>query len=287
MARHAAHAAPVPAGRRRRRRFWTAVMWVAIAVFVGALAYLGSIVYSYWSDSHRYDEIAQDVFTPADAEEEAGLAGMTVDWDALRAINPEVVAWIYVPDTPISYPVCQADDNQKYLDMNFDGASGVFTGAGTVFLDAAAEPDFSGPVNFLFGHHMNDGSMFACLSDFADADVFEAHRTVYLLTPTRNYEFRSFAIIRTVGTEALVAHDFSGEADKEEYVQDKESRSLVEPSGGFPAVAGIDKILALSTCDYNESDGRAILFCSLEDEAAPAGGGEVVGDADGYVAPSS
>lgn len=287
MARHAKTAA---AGKGARRGFWTVVMWVAIVVFACALAYLGSIVYSYWSDSQRYDEISDTVFTIGDDDLAAddALAQMAVDWDALRAINHEVVAWVYIPGTRVSYPVCQADDNEKYLDVNFDGESGVFTGSGTVFLDAAAAPDFSDPINFLFGHHMNDGSMFACLSDFADADEFEAHRTVYLLTPDCNYQFKSFSIIRTDGSDLLVCHDFSDAADKEAYVRDKESRSLVEPSGGFPDAAGIGKIIALSTCDYNEADGRAILFAALEDSAVPAvGGSDVVGSADGYVARES
>jgi sortase B len=258
-------------------------MWIALAVFVGSVGYLGVIAYSYWSDSHRYDEISDKVFTP----EVDALADMAVDWDALRAINPDVVAWVYVPDSPISYPVCWAKgDNQKYLDVNFDGAAGVFTGAGTIFLDGEAKPDFSDPADFLFGHHMNDGSMFACLSSFAAEGEFEAHRDVYLLTPERNYKFRSFALVRTNGTDFLVVHEFADETDRVKYIADKEERSLVAPKEGFPEPATAGKLLALSTCDYNESDGRAILYSCLVDYAMPsAAASNVVGDAEGYATP--
>lgn len=267
-----------------KRAFWTAVMLLAAAVFACTVGYLGKIAYTYWADSHRYDEISHAVFTPAGESE---LAKMSVDWAALRKINPDVVAWVYVPDSPISYPVCWVKgDNTKYLDMNFDGAQGVFTGAGAIFLDGDAQPDFSCPANFLFGHHMRDGSMFACLSDFAAEEEFERHRTVYLLTPARNYEYRSFALVRTVGTEYLVVHDFADKAERAEYVKDKEERSMAVPADGYPAPASVSKILALSTCDYHEDNGRAILFSQLMDTATPSQDAEnVVGDAEGYASP--
>ncbi len=280
------HAAAMPPAQKPRRSIWSVVMWVATAVFVVALVWLGTMVYSYWHDANRYSEISDSVFTPTDLSSDDSLENMRVDWDALSEINSEVIAWIYVPGTRISYPVCQTSDNEKYLETNFDGAQGVFTGSGTIFLDTETSPDFSDDVNFLFGHHMNDGSMFACISDFADQSEFDSHRDVYILTPSCNYQFKSYALIRAVGSEHLVANDFASDDEKSTYLQNVEDRSIVTPSEGFPSIDSIDKTLALSTCDYNQDDGRAILYCFLEDSAAPkVNGSDVVGDADGYVAP--
>ena len=274
-------AGAMQAGRKKRNVVWTIVMWAAIAVFVAALGYLGVIMFSYWNDASRYETIAVE---NVDVEPETGfLEDMTADWDALRAINPEVVGWIYIPDTPINYPVCWSGDNEKYLQMNFDGNQGVWTGCGTIFLDADDRPDFSNQNIVLYGHHMNDGSMFARLSDFADPEVFNAHRTVYLLTPTRNYQFRTFSIIRTTGSEALVSVNFSGSEDRAKYVQDKQNRNLVVPSDGAIDPFGVEKLLTLSTCDYNEYDGRAVLFATLEDSAVPVNSASnVVGTTEGY-----
>ena len=248
-----------------RRKFWTIVMVVSLVVFVAVAGFLAVSWMSYLNDSNRYQEIADSAFS----EEADDLASMTVDWDALRAINPEVVAWVYIPDTAINYPVCWSGDNDKYLTANFDGESGIFTGSGTIFLDMNNRPDLTDQNTAMYGHHMNDGSMFACLSDFADAGTFEAHRTVYLMTPTTNYQFRTFSLVLTDGSDTLVVPNFATPKEMIDYVADKEARSVVTPADGFVDPKDVEKLITLSTCDYTKYDGRAILFGALEGQAVP------------------
>ena len=54
---------------------------------------------------------------------------------------------------------------------------------GSIFLSAANAADFSDANNIVYGHHLNNGSMFAAIADFENADQFNAHRTAYILTP--------------------------------------------------------------------------------------------------------
>ena len=94
----------------------------------------------------------------------------SIDWDALRAINPDVVGWLYVPDTGISYPVVQGEDNAHYLRHTFSGERNA---SGTIFLDFRDSTDFHSAAR-VFGHNMRDGSMFAELLSWT-GDMFIIH----------------------------------------------------------------------------------------------------------------
>ena len=55
-----------------------------------------------------------------------------VDFDALKAVNPDTVGWIKIEGTSIDYPVVQTDNNEKYLYTTFEGEESQW---GAVFLD--------------------------------------------------------------------------------------------------------------------------------------------------------
>ena len=56
----------------------------------------------------------------------------TIDFEGLRAINPETVGWVSIKGTPLDYPVVQTDNNDYYLHHNFEKNSAI---EGTIFLD--------------------------------------------------------------------------------------------------------------------------------------------------------
>ena len=73
-----------------------------------------------------------------------------VDFDALKEKNEEIIAWIYIPDTNINYPVVQGEDNRKYLNVMPDGTPHF---SGSIFMDYRCEADFSDPHTILYGHN--------------------------------------------------------------------------------------------------------------------------------------
>jgi len=115
-----------------------------------------------------------------------------IDWDALRSINPNVVGWIVVPDTSISYPIVQGTDNAHYLRHTF---SGTRNASGAIFLDYRDTPSFGRHVR-LHGHNMRDGSMFAPLHGW-DGDVFFIH------TPDEVLRFEVFNRQTVLATDEI------------------------------------------------------------------------------------
>ena len=246
------------------RRVWTVVFVVAAVVLAASLAVLGALWFSYLQGQQKYEGIAESVDLAAVSEDVDDLAGVNVDWDALRAVNPDVVAWVYIPRTNVNYPVVRGKDNEYYLTHDFGGEAGWLAQYGSVFMDWRNNPDWSDAAYFLYGHHMNDGSMFTAIAEMADQARFDAGRTVYLLSPTRNFKLRTFSLVHCAADDPLVQTGFGSPEDMAAYIQDKIDRSIVNV-GEIPGAVDITKSFAFATCD-NVSGGRYVLYAYIENE---------------------
>lgn len=201
-----------------------------------------------------------DETVPSQPEETAESVWPVVDFDALAAINPDIVAWVYIPGTDISYPVVQGRDNDHYLYHMFDGG---YNRAGCVFLDVNVSPDFSARNSVLHGHNLLNDTMFAGLLDYREQSFYDAHPQVFLLTPDGNYRAKLFSGYITDVDSGAWDSVFS----QEEYIlwQQEIARKSCFATDVVP-MSG-DRILTLSTCSYEFSDARFVLHGVLIPEA--------------------
>ena len=250
-----------PPSKPKKKKAWRIVFIVSLVVLIGSLVALGAIAYQYISQRDAYSQLEQHV--SVSESENLALSDLTVDWDSLRAVNPDIVAWVYMPGTPINYPMVQGSDNEEYLHKAFDSTEGWLASAGTIFVDAANSSNMQDQNIALYGHHMNDGSMFASIADMVDQAQFDAHRDIYVLTPSGNYCLRTFAIVQTMGDDAIVQTTFATRDDYVNYIQDKLDRSVVSQSENALSAADVKQSFLLSTCEYSQNDGRAVLFASV------------------------
>ena len=158
------------------------LMLLGFGICMGIGTYL-----MYRDGEEEYDTLREyvDVEEPkenADSEdtEENQEETVTVDFEALKKINREIIAWIRIPDTGIDYPVVQGADNEYYLKHTFKKTEHV---AGSIFLDKDNSPDFSNRKSILYGHNMKDGSMFQGLHKYENEQYLEIHNKVYLYLP--------------------------------------------------------------------------------------------------------
>lgn len=256
------------ASSRRARRRWRVVFWVALAVFVAAALAIGVILFSYWQGSSAYRDLADDVVDVSSAEGDRALSDLSVDWDALLAINPDTIGWIYLPGTAVNYPVVYSGDDVRYLHTDFYGNENWVVSHGSIFLSGINDPTLADANNILYGHHMNDGSMFAALASLTDDESFNAHRTAYFLTPNGNIRLESFALVHVPATSDLAQATFATSADQTAYVDRVRGESIVSPDGEVPSSDDITRTFMLSTCD-NVSSGRYILFCYVVESDNP------------------
>jgi len=167
-----------------------------------------------------------------------------LNWDiaSLQEVNPEVIGWILLPDTQINYPLLHTKDNETYLHTAWDGS---YSASGSIFLETRNDPALTDYNTLIYGHHMRNGSMFAPLMGYKDAQFLKANPNIYIATADSVHRYTVFAAY-----EASVVSDtyrliFNSPARKQLALNSYLERSQWEP----PLIPTIrDHILTLSTC---------------------------------------
>lgn len=176
-----------------------------------------------------------------------------VDFDALREINPNVVGWICLEGTDLSYPIAQARDNNYYLEHLFSGES---NSSGCIFLDCSNWGDFTDRNNILYGHNMRNGAMFAPLLSYKNPDFYPEHPRLLLLTPEKNYVVEIFSGYVLSGWGNAWTVSFGSDDEFGAWLSECAGRSCFD-SGVTPEPG--DRILTLSTCTYEFDDARFLI----------------------------
>lgn len=183
--------------------------------------------------------------------------GITVDFDALQAINPDIVGWIYCPDTVINYPVVQGSDNAYYLSHLLDGTA---NRSGTIFADAGNSGRLIDQNTILYGHHMKNGAMFASLEGYREQTYYDQHPVLYLLTPEGDYQLQVFSACVTSASDEVYTLRFGDTQDYRLWLNRQAARSDIESS---ISVTETDRIITLSTCAYDFDDARYVVLTKL------------------------
>jgi len=236
-------------------------LWILLLASLAVLGWSGFRYYEiqqiYNSQQVAYDHIRDLAVTdgePSDRDAELEIPPRDIDWDALhREVNEDIIGWIYSPGTPIDYPVMRADDYSFFLSRLPDGT---FNANGSIFLDFNHSPDFSDDISVIYGHHMRSGAMFGTLNDYRQQSAFDERPHMFLYTPHRNYrvdlmygfvvaerQWRQRAFMFEENIPSLLAFG----------AENTTFRSPVTHQPG-------DRILAMSTCEYDFDDARYVLL---------------------------
>ncbi len=183
-----------------------------------------------------------------------------VSFEALEAINPDIAAWILVPETRLSYPVVQGKDNEYYLNHLF---SGEINGSGCPFFDFRTSPDFTDFHMIIYGHHMKNGTMFAALENYKDQDFYEKNPAFWLLTPEAAWKLEIFSAYVADEQDNAWKLDFSGEQEREAWLQAVTEKSLISCR---IAPETEDQVVTLSTCTYDFENARLVVHGILKGE---------------------
>lgn len=177
---------------------------------------------------------------------------LSVDFDTLQSVNPDIQAWLYMSGSSIHYPVLQAEDNSTYLYRLADGSSNAH---GSLFIDCRNAGDFSDWNTLIYGHNMKDGSMFGGLKKYRKQAYYDAHPEMTLFTPEKTYRLEIFAAV-TTDVSAAVYRVPAAREERDELVQWAQRNSEIECD---VSIGTEDRIVTLSTCTGGDDDRFVVL----------------------------
>ncbi len=180
-----------------------------------------------------------------------------VDFKNLSEINPDIVAWVYIPSVNISYPVVQEKTIDEYVNKTFEGNESI---AGCIFTDILSDSKFNGFHNMIFGHNMKDGSMFGKLKKIRDEGdlIIEDDPYVYIFTKDCVQKYRIFAYYKTnVGSKSYDVIKNKNDYDKFLGYIFENNLCKLNSEINF---SNYPSILTLSTCSGKSGSGKRFVI---------------------------
>ena len=178
-----------------------------------------------------------------------------IDWDYLKSVNEDIIAWIEIEGTNINYPMLK-DKDDYYLKHSFDKK---YNSNGSIFTTNLLP--FKDDETIVYGHNMRNGSMFSNLGNYLDTDFLYSHLKFKIYTPNGDYEatiFSVYSIGIDVENQNIKLLDFN-----ERIIYYKNVSKYKIEIG-----ENINKIVKLSTCSYlntktRPTDQRYYIVASL------------------------
>ena len=176
---------------------------------------------------------------------------------ALKIQNNDLIGWIKIDNSNINYPVMQ--NGNYYLRKNFYKN---YSKLGTPFLADYCNIRTS-DILTIFGHHINQGYMFADLVKYQNYNYYKNHKYIKFYTIENDETIEN--IYEVCFVFKVKANDYSyysytrfyDSDDFKEYVENCKNLSIYNIDTKFDYG---DKFITLSTCEYSQDNGRIIVI---------------------------
>lgn len=227
---------------------------------VALLAVLG-ISYLLFQNAKQTKETQDLNVQLVEMRQEAETEEDNTDWSkGMLDINSDYKGWLTIYGTQISEPVVQGETNETYLRTNINGEHAE---AGTLFLDETTDLSQDGNL-IIYGHKMNDGTMFGTLDKFEDEEFFDNNGTVCWESEKGKEYYQIFALLVLPGystdpnfIDLQAWNNVLDEEQTADMLNTIADRASIFRGESFNLEK--DKYIFLVTCDYSINNGRLVL----------------------------
>lgn len=227
---------------------------------IALLAVLG-ISYLLFQNAKQTKETQDLNVQLVEMRQEAETEEDNTDWSkGMLDINSDYKGWLTIYGTQISEPVVQGETNETYLRTNINGEHAE---AGTLFLDETTDLTQDGNL-IIYGHKMNDGTMFGTLDKFEDEEFFDNNGTVCWESEKGKEYYQIFALLVLPGYST--APDFIDLQAWNNVLDEEQTADMLNTIADRASIfrgesfnLEKDKYIFLVTCDYSINNGRLVL----------------------------
>lgn len=183
-------------------------------------------------------------------------------YSELLETNPDMIGWITIEGTKLDYPVMQTkDDEEFYLRKDFYKN---YDYRGTIFVNKEACFNEPNDNMIIYGHNMDDLTMFGTLKKYSSRSFYEKHKTIKFETLYESSIYEIAYVFKTVDNENHPNYvDYSNfiyindESYFNKQMNKYESLSLYKTTV-TPKFK--EQLLTLSTCEYSNKNGRLVII---------------------------
>ena len=179
---------------------------------------------------------------------------------SLQQENSDVVGFLEIENTNISYPVVQGNDNEYYMTHNYKKEK---SKNGAIFLDKDYDWNIQSNNYLIYGHNLNNGTMFQELLKYADESYYKEHLTISFTTADEEGVYDIISVFRSkvynTNDNVFKYYFFINPKTEEEYnyyIKNIKDISLynIEKTAKYGT-----QLITLSTCSYHVKDGRFVV----------------------------
>jgi sortase B len=193
-----------------------------------------------------------------------------VDFQALKEENPEIFAWLYIPDTSIDAPVAQSGESDEYYASHNITKENDENGA--LYIEAANLTSMCDFNTVIHGNTAEDGEsgLFAELYQFSDPNYFDSHEQMYLYLEDNVLTYEIFAAYERENNSLIRTYDFTYLSGCDQFLKDMygiRSMNMMIRSG-WEDVTPYHFLVTLTTSRGKDSDSQFVVLAALIEDPA-------------------
>ncbi|MCD8119045.1 MAG: class B sortase [Lachnospiraceae bacterium] len=285
--------------RRKKVRTYNRVRRVLLVIMIGVFVYaaysLADIYLNYERSNQTYNEVQSLFYVEVDetetvaqtdasgetvAETETDESGETVyatsisgtttkwvwDYQKLLEVNSDALGWISLSGTVIDYPILQGVDNDTYLHASIYGD---YAYAGSIFVDYRNTLGLEGHYCIIYGHNMNNGSMFGTLKKYRDSSYLKEHPYFDIYIGEKHYIYYVYSLYivepyETADSPYQFGYEVIDTDEKreayEEFLADTVSKSMYTVTTcPKTEITADDYVITLSTCSGSGANKKRMI----------------------------